>query len=117
MADRIKITIAALLVIAGLAAFYYYGQQPLVARIGMVLLGFAAGIAVGWFTTPGQQFKSFVNESTEEAKKVAWPSRKESIQTAVAVFGFVVVMAVFLWIVDKSLEWTLYDLVLGWKKS
>ena len=117
MADRIKIVIAALLVIAGLAAFYYYSQQPLVARVGMVLVGFIAGIAIGWFSAPGQQLKGFVSESIDEAKKVAWPSRKESIQTAAAVFGFVVIMAIFLWIVDKGLEWTLYDLLLGRGKS
>ena len=117
MADKLKIVIAALLVIAGLAAFYYYSQHALVARIGMVLAGIAAGVALGWFTAPGQQLRGFVNESIDEAKKVAWPSRKESFQTAAAVFGFVVIMAVFLWIVDKSLELTLYDLVLGWKKS
>ena len=32
------------------------------------------------------------------------------------VFAFVVVMAVFLWITDKTLEWALYDLVLGWRR-
>ena len=52
----------------------------------------------------------------EETKKVAWPSRKESIQTALAVFGFVVVMAIFLWFTDKTLEFLMYDLLLGWKK-
>jgi len=25
-------------------------------------------------------------------------------------------MAVFLWLTDKTLEWLLYDLILGWKK-
>jgi preprotein translocase subunit SecE len=52
-----------------------------------------------------------------ETKKVAWPSRKETVQTTGVVFAFVVVMAIFLWLTDKSLEWVLYDLILGWKKS
>ena len=51
-----------------------------------------------------------------ETKKVVWPTRKESLQTAGAVFAFVVVMAVFLWVTDKSLEYLMYDLLLGWKK-
>jgi preprotein translocase subunit SecE len=25
-------------------------------------------------------------------------------------------MALFLWITDKTLEWVLYDLILGWKR-
>ena len=52
-----------------------------------------------------------------EARKVVWPSRKETVQTTLMVFAFAVVMALFLYITDKSLEWVLYDLVLGWKKS
>ena len=26
------------------------------------------------------------------------------------------VMALFLWLTDKTLEWALYDLILGWKR-
>jgi preprotein translocase subunit SecE len=47
---------------------------------------------------------------------VVWPTRKETIQVTLVVFGFVVAMAIFLWVVDTSLEWVLYDLLLGWKK-
>ena len=69
------------------------------------------------FPHPGQRFFEFANEAVIEAKKVVWPSRKETMQTTGAVFAFVVVMALFLYLTDKSLEWVLYDLVLGWKKS
>jgi preprotein translocase subunit SecE len=51
-----------------------------------------------------------------EVRKVVWPERKEAIQMTLYVFGFVVVMALFLWLTDKALAWVLYDLVLGWKK-
>ncbi len=117
MADKLKIALAALLVVAGLAAFYVFSSQPLVVRVLMVLGGFAAGIAVGWFSAPGQELAGFARDSINEVKKMVWPTRKESLQTAAAVFGFVVVMALFLWIVDKGLEWAMYDLILGWKKS
>jgi preprotein translocase subunit SecE len=116
MLDHLKIAVAGLLVVAGLFGFYWYAQLPLVARVLMVLGGIAAGIAVGWFSAPGQQLAGFARESNAEVKKVVWPTRKESFQTAAAVFGFVVVMAIFLWLVDKTLEWVLYDLVLGWRK-
>jgi preprotein translocase subunit SecE len=117
MADKVKIILAGLLVIAGLAGFYYFSDQPLVVRVLMVLGGIAAGLGVGLFSGPGQQLKSFTAEAITEVKKMVWPTRKESIQTAATVFGFVVVMALFLWIVDKGLEFALYDLILGWKKS
>lgn len=116
MVDHIKIAIAALLLMAGLAGFYYFSTMPLVARVGMVLAGIAAGIAVGWFSAPGQQLAAFAREAIAEVKKMVWPTRKESFQTAAAVFGFVFLMALFLWLVDKGLEFALYDLVLGWKK-
>ena len=74
-------------------------------------------MAVAWKTEQGQRFFAFANEAVIEAKKVVWPSRKETTQTTLLVFGFVVVMAIFLYLTDKSLEWVLYDLVLGWKKS
>jgi preprotein translocase subunit SecE len=114
--DKAKLGIAIALVIAGLAGFYYYGEHALVFRVLYVLGGVAAGSAMAWFTAPGQEFFAFARESWSETRKVVWPTRKESLQTTAAVFAFVFVMAVFLWLTDKSLEWVLYDLVLGWKK-
>ena len=32
------------------------------------------------------------------------------------VFAFVFVMALFLWLTDKTIEWVFYDLILGWRK-
>jgi preprotein translocase SecE subunit len=108
------------------------GHSPADCRLGRLLCSFRpdnggargvrarrhrAGIAVAWYTAPGRRFIVFANESVVEAKKVAWPSRKETLQTTAMVFGFVVAMSIFLWLTDKSFEWVLYDLVLGWKKS
>ena len=114
--DRLKILLAALLVIAGLVAFYWFPDQPIVLRVLMVLAGIGLGVAVGWTSQQGRELKSFTKESIEETKKVVWPSRKESFQTTGIVFGFVVLMAIFLWFTDKTLEWTMYDLILGWKR-
>ena len=82
-----------------------------------VAAGIAAAAAVAWFTEQGRQFAVFAQEAMIEVRKVVWPTRKETLQTTAAVFAFVVVMAVFLWASDKTLEWVLYDLVLGWKKG
>jgi len=114
--DKAKIALAGLLVIAGLVGFYHFSEQALVLRVLYVLAGMGAGVAVAWFTAPGQSFFAFAKESVAETRKVVWPTRKEAVQTTAAVFVFVLIMAVFLWITDKSLEWALYDLILGWKK-
>jgi preprotein translocase subunit SecE len=117
MADKIKLAAGILLVVAGLAGYYLLSANAPVLRFASVLAGLVAGAAVASFSAPGQQFFVFGREAVIETRKVAWPTRKESLQTAGAVFAFVVVMAVFLWISDKSLEYLLYDVVLGWKKT
>ena len=118
MIDKLKLAIAVLLVAAGIWAYYWLGEdRALVLRILAVAAGLAAGAAVAWFSAPGRQFGVFAAESVAEVKKVVWPTRKETMQSAAAVFAFVVVMAVFLWVSDKTLEWVLYDLILGWKHT
>jgi preprotein translocase subunit SecE len=117
MFDKLKLVIAAGLLAAGIWAYYWLSETPLVLRILAVVAGALAGAALAWFTAPGREFAVFAAESVAEVKKVVWPTRKETMQTTAAVFAFVVVMAVFLWISDKALEWVLYDLILGWKKT
>lgn len=115
-ADRAKVALAVALVIAGIAGFYALSQQPMALRVGVILLGVAAAVAVGWFSEPGRRFLVFARESWAEAQRVVFPDRRETTQMTLTVFGFVVLSAIFLWVVDKSLEWVLYDLVLGWKR-
>ena len=117
MTDKIKLGAAAVLAGIGIWGYYWLGESALVLRILAVVAGMLAGAAVAWFSAPGREFALFAGESVAEVKKVVWPTRKETIQTTAAVFAFVVVMAIFLWISDKTLEWVLYDLVLGWKKG
>jgi preprotein translocase subunit SecE len=116
LADKLKVTLALAAVIAGIVGFYLLSQQPLVLRVASVLAGMAAGAAIAWFSAPGQRFFSFSKDAIAETKKVVWPTRKETVQTTAVVFGFVLIMAIFLWATDKTLEWVLYDLVLGWRK-
>ena len=117
MIDKIKLGAAVVLLGVGIWAYYWLGADTaLVLRILAVIGGLAAGAAVAWWSQPGREFAVFAAESVGEVKKVVWPTRKETIQTTAAVFAFVVVMAVFLWISDKTLEWLLYDLTLGWRK-
>jgi preprotein translocase subunit SecE len=118
MIDKVKLAIAAALVVAGIWAYYWLGEGTLfILRLLAVIAGVLAGAAVAWLSEPGKQFVVFAGESIGEVKKVVWPTRKETVQTTAAVFAFVVVMAVFLWVSDKTLEWVLYDLILGWKKT
>ena len=117
VADKIKLVVAVALVVAGIAGYYWLAAKSILLRILAVIAGIAAGVAVALTSALGQQFVVFARESLVEVKKVVWPTRKETMQTTAAVFAFVVVMAVFLWVSDKTLEWVLYDLILGWKRT
>jgi preprotein translocase subunit SecE len=114
--DNIKLGAAAALVGVGIWGYYWLADSPLVLRVIAVAGGILVGGAVAWFTDIGRRFVVFSREAIVEVKKVVWPTRKETIQTTGAVFAFVVVMAVFLWVSDKTLEWVLYDLILNWKR-
>jgi preprotein translocase subunit SecE len=105
MLDKIKLLIAVLLVIAGVAGFYSFPDMPALVRVLMVLGGLVAGTVMMYFTAPGKAFFVYAGEARDEARKVVWPTRKETIQTTAMVLAFVFVMALFLWIVDSILLW------------
>ena len=117
MADKIKFALALLLLAAGIAGFYLLSEQAMILRVLAVLAGLGASAALAWQTEPGRRFFDFAKEAVNEAKKVVWPTRKETLQTTGLVFAFVLAMAVFLWLTDKSIEWVLYDLILQWRKT
>lgn len=111
MADKIKIALAVLLVVAGLAGFYIFAESPAIVRLVSVLAGVAAAAFVFWTTAPGKEFYAYAQESVVETRKVVWPTRKETLQTTGIVFVFVVIMALFLWAVDASLLWIVQKLI------
>ncbi len=103
MADKIKLSVAFLLVVAGIAGFYTLHESAAAVKLASVLLGLLLAAAVAWTTDPGKRLFVFGKESVDEAKRVVWPTRKETIQTTGVVILFAVVMALFLWAVDVSL--------------
>ena len=115
-ADKAKLGAAIALVLAALAGFYLLSRQGPLAQWGVLLVGLAAAFVVFITSESGKEFVAFGRDSWKEVKKVVWPSRKEAIQMTLYVLAFSVVMALFLWLTDKTLEWVFYDLILGWKK-
>ena len=115
--DKFKVALAVVATIAGVVGFFYLKGQnkPALVAGGALLAGLVFAVLLLWTSTSGREFLSFGKESVREVKKVVWPTRKEATSVTMIVFGFVVVMAIFLWGTDKLLELLLYDLVLGWK--
>ena len=103
--DKLKIGVAIGCVVLGLWAYYYFADTVQVLRVLMVLGGLLLGAGIAWLSEPGRQFFAFAQDAWAEAGRVAWPTRKETIQTTAVVFAFVVVMALFLFAVDSTLAW------------
>jgi preprotein translocase subunit SecE len=115
-ADKMRTAVAVALVIAGFAAYYMLSPHGGLAQWGGLLAAMIAAAVVFLTSESGRQLIGFGREAVRETKKVVWPERKEAMQLTLYVFAFVVVMALFLWLTDKTLEWVFYDLILGWKK-
>jgi preprotein translocase subunit SecE len=115
-ADKAKLGAAVALVIAAVVGFYLLGKQGQIAQWGALIAGLVAAFVVFITSESGKEFVAFGRDSWKEVRKVVWPTRKEAIQMTMYVIGFCAVMALFLWLTDKTLEWVFYDLILGWKK-
>jgi len=105
MVDNLKIALAVACVIAGVWGYYYFADTALVLRVLMVMGGLVAAGGVAWLSTPGKEFFAFAQEAWQEAGRVSWPTRKETVQTTLIVFGFVVIMALILFSIDTTLAW------------
>ena len=115
-ADKAKLAGAALLLLGSIVAFYYLGKQDLWLRVIALLALLGAAVALFFTSESGRQLIAFGRDSVRETKKVVWPTRKEAVQMTGYVFAFVFIMALFMWVTDKTLEWLLYDLILGWRR-
>jgi len=110
--DIIKLLIAAVALVGGLYAYYYYETTVAQAvRVLMVLGGAAVGIGIAMTSTQGQRLWHFIQGSRVEIRKVVWPTRQETTQTAIAVFVFTLVMMLFFWALDSGLLWLTRSLV------
>ena len=110
--DIIKLLLAAAALLGGLYGYYYYENTiSLPLRVLMVLGGTGLGIAIAMSSTQGQRLWHFIQGSRVEIRKVVWPTRQETTQTAIAVFVFTLILALFFWALDSGLLWITRRLV------
>lgn len=110
--DLVLVTLAAICAVAGVIAFSLLTEQVLAVRLGALAAGLAAGVVLAWFSPTGKRFLNYGRQSWEELRRVVWPTRKETLNTTGLVMAFVVVIAFFLFVCDKLIEWGLYDVLL-----
>ena len=102
---NIRLSLSFLLLGSGFLGFYILSEQPVVLRILSILIGLGLATAVFWTTPQGQKAFGFLSDAITEAKKVVWPTRKETFQMTMIVFILVVLMAIFLAFVDISFSY------------
>ena len=110
--DIVKLLISAAVIVGGLYSYYYYEfELALPFRVLIVLGGTGVGIAIAMMSFQGQRLWHFIQGSRVEIRKVIWPTKQETTQTAIAVFVFTLIMAVFFWALDSGLLWLTRQLV------
>jgi len=114
--DKLKLGLAVLVIIAGIVGFSVLESKlPTVARVAIFVGSLALAALIAWMSEPGRRTIAFAHESYNEVKRVVWPTRKETLQMTGIVFAFVAIMGLFLWVLDKLVEWLLFGVLLGWK--
>ena len=116
LGDKVKVACAVASILAVIFGFYFLAGQSSLMRVSVLVAGLVVGAGFAWFSSSGRNFVVFARESVRETKKVVWPQRNDAIRVTGIVFGFVLLMAIFLWGADKVLEFVLYNIILGWKK-
>jgi preprotein translocase subunit SecE len=109
--DILKLLVAAGVLVGGLYGYYYYLEWSLPIRVLLVLGGLAAGVVIAMTSVQGQRLWAFIQGSRVEIRKVVWPTKQETTQTAIAVFVFTLIMALFFWGLDSFLLWLTRTLV------
>jgi preprotein translocase subunit SecE len=107
--------LAALVVVAALVLYYTLADQSLLLRLSVLFGGIAVAVLIVAISPDGRRFIAYTKDSWYEVKKVVWPTRKETTQMTLVVFGFVLIMSLFLWMADKLIEWLVFSVFLGWK--
>ena len=103
--DNALLILSIVAILSGIGAFYWYDEPALPFRIGMVVVGLAAGAGLLWLSSYGKEFVQFAQAARVELRKVVWPDRQETIRTTYIVFGFAILMGVFFFVLDWVLTW------------
>tara|TARA_E500000331_G_scaffold357814_1_gene421110 strand:+ start:78 stop:446 length:369 start_codon:yes stop_codon:yes gene_type:complete len=113
--DRILLASASIVILSSIIFFQVLSEEEFFIRSSVLAIGILISLILAFKSLPGKNFISFFRDSIQEMRRVVWPTKKETFQTVLIVFVFVLLVSIFLWMADKSFEWILYEIVLGWK--
>ena len=100
-------SVASTLMVLGVIGFYYFADQALLYRVLGLLAMFALAAVIVAGTSQGLRLRGFIKEARSEVRKMVWATRAETLQTSLVVFVSVILMALFLWLLDRLLSWSI----------
>jgi preprotein translocase subunit SecE len=103
--DTALMTLSILVLLAGVVAFYWFDEDSLPLRLGMVAGGLVVAGGLLWISWYGREFRQFAQAARIELRKVVWPSREDTVRTTIMVIAFAIVMGLFFWVLDMILTW------------
>ena len=115
LVSKLLVPLAGTFAFVSIISFPAYAEEGIGFRVLLLCIGLGISLMLLFLSPTGRNFIIYFKESIQEAKRVVWPTKKETFQTVVMVFLFVLLSAIFLWLADKLFEWVLYSMVLGWK--
>jgi preprotein translocase subunit SecE len=109
--DTVKLALALLIVVAGIAGFYYFSEESQLYRVLGMLAAVVAAFLIMSTTLVGKKSLGFARDARVEVRKVVWPTRQETTQTTIAVLVMVLIVAIMLWLIDMFLGWSVRSLL------
>lgn len=110
--DTVKLLLAAAVLVAGVAGFYWFADTGHFAlRVGGLVGSLVLAFVIAAFTATGRNFAEFVGETRFELRKVTWPTRQETTQTTIVILIVVMIISIILWLIDMLLAWIVRSLV------
>ncbi|MGD0369837.1 MAG: preprotein translocase subunit SecE [Acidobacteriaceae bacterium] len=103
--DTALMTLSVLVLLAGIVGFYWFDEDALPLRLGMVVGGLVVAGGLLWISWYGREFRQFAQAARVELRKVVWPSREDTVRTTIMVIAFAIMMGLFFWILDMILTW------------
>jgi preprotein translocase subunit SecE len=114
-ADVAKLVVAGLILVGGIFAYSWFGNDasiPSFVRLLGVLAALVVALAIAAFTALGRRVRNFIGESQFELRKVVWPTKDETIKTTGIIIVVVIVLSLLLGLIDLILKSVILDWLL-----
>ena len=102
--DTLKLAVSGTILAASVLAFYVFADLALLYRVLTIVAAVIVAAGISLTTERGRSFAGFMQDARTEVRKMVWPTRIETLQTTLVVLVVVIILALFLWLVDRGLS-------------